>query len=118
MENIAPDITRQRLLLEGFYTHLIGEDEVKSYLIELASHLNLRSYGTPIVHAPGGKGKEENEGYDAFLPLIDSGISLYVWTQSKFFALVLFSCKKFDAEAAVSFTNKYFGVSKLVSREF
>jgi S-adenosylmethionine decarboxylase len=28
--------------------------------------------------APSGLGKADNEGYDAFLPLIDSGISLYV----------------------------------------
>jgi hypothetical protein len=99
MENIAPDITRQRLLIEGFYSRDIGEDEVRKYLMEIAAHLNLRYYGDPIVHAPGGSGKEENEGYDAFLPLIDSGISLYVWTKAKFFAVVLFTCKNCNYSA-------------------
>jgi hypothetical protein len=85
MNNIAPQITRQRLLIEGFYKRDIGEVQVKEYLLSLASKLSLRTYGSPIVHAPGGTGKQENEGYDAFLPLIDSGISTYIWTKSKFF---------------------------------
>jgi hypothetical protein len=67
---------------------------------------------------PGGAGKKENEGYDAFLPLIDSGISLYVWTKSGFFACVLFTCKKFNVERAVTFTETYFAISELVYKEF
>jgi S-adenosylmethionine decarboxylase len=34
--------------------------------------------GEPITHSPGGEGRADNEGYDAFLPPIDSGICLYV----------------------------------------
>ena len=118
MENIAPGITRQRLLIEGLYTCDIGEAEVEEFLTSLASELNLRYYGLPIVHAPGGAGKDDNEGFDAFLPLIDSGISLYVWTKAKFFALVLFTCKKFDSTRALEFTEQYFSASKLVNKEF
>jgi S-adenosylmethionine decarboxylase len=108
MRNLAPEITRQRLLIEGHYSIEIGQNEVEGYLLGVAAHLGLRTYGTPIVYAPGGQGKDENEGFDAFVPLIDSGISLYVWTGARFFATVLFTCKQFDTDLAVSYTLEYF----------
>ena len=118
MENIAPDIVRQRLLIEGYYSGDVTEVTVKEYLQGLAAYLNLRHYGEAIIHSPEGMGKAENEGFDAFLPLIDSGISLYVWSQAKFFAVVLFTCKAFDENAALEFTQTYFSTTKLVHKAF
>jgi len=34
---------------------------------------------------PRGIGKETNEGYDAFVPLIDSGIYIGVWVNKQFY---------------------------------
>jgi S-adenosylmethionine decarboxylase len=109
MRNLAPEITRQRLLVEGHYSIEVGQCEVEGFLLGIAGHIGLRTYGAPIVHAPGGLGKDENQGFDAFVPLIDSGISLYVWTGSRFFAAVLFTCKRFDIDQAVAYTRKFFG---------
>lgn len=109
MRDLAPDILRQRLLIEGYYSIDVDAAAVEKYLVSVAAHLGLRTYGNPIVHAPGGIGKEANAGFDAFIPLIDSGISLYVWTQRRFFAVVLFTCKSFDEESALQFTWDYFG---------
>jgi len=91
MRDLAPDIVRQRLLIEGLYGREITRVDVERYLVDVAAHLGLRTYGSPIVHAPGGVGKDDNEGFDAFIPLIDSGISLYVWSKRRFFAAVLFT---------------------------
>jgi len=118
MKDLAPDIVRQRLLIEGLYTAVIDRGAVERYLIDVAAHLGLRTYGTPIVHAPGGVGKEDNEGFDAFIPLIDSGISLYVWSARRFFATVLFTCKRFDTDAALKFTGHFFGATELAHRPF
>ncbi len=118
MRDLAPDILRQRLLIEGLNTADIDSQAAEQYLLGVAAHLNLRTYGKPIVHAPGGAGKEENEGFDAFIPLIDSGISLYVWSKQRFFAAVLFTCKSFDAERALQYTNAWFGASQLEHRSF
>jgi S-adenosylmethionine decarboxylase len=109
MRDLAPDIVRQRLLIEGYYSTRVDRSAVEKYLVGIAAHLGLRTYGAPIVHAPGGAGKDDNEGFDAFIPLIDSGISLYVWSRKHFFAAVLFTCKSFDVEAAHQFTRNYFG---------
>ena len=54
MKDLAPDIIRQRLLIEGLFEQKIDEQAVKRYLIEIAARLDLRTYGEPIVHAPGG----------------------------------------------------------------
>jgi hypothetical protein len=118
MKDLAPDIVRQRLLIEGLYTADIDQALVERYLVELAAHLNLRTYGQPIVHAPGGAGKDDNQGFDAFIPLIDSGISLYVWSRKRFFATVLFTCKAFDTQAALDFTRGFFGVTQQEHRLF
>jgi hypothetical protein len=118
MKDLAPDIVRQRLLIEGLYTADIDRAAVEHYLSGVAAHLNLRTYGTPIVHAPRGAGKDDNEGFDAFIPLIDSGISLYVWSRKRFFAAVLFTCKRFDDEAAVHFSREFFAASAVEQRRF
>lgn len=49
---------------------------MRIYPYDVASHLDLRTYGDAIVHASNGIGKDENDGFDALIPLIDSGISL------------------------------------------
>lgn len=80
MNDLAPDITRQRLLIEGFYAIEVDEQAIASYFQQVAAALSLRAYGEPTIFSPSGLGKGDNQGYDAFIPLIDSGISLYVWS--------------------------------------
>jgi S-adenosylmethionine decarboxylase len=118
MKDLAPDIVRQRLLIEGLFSRPVDQPAVEGYLIEVAAHLGLRAYGRPIVHAPGDAGSPANQGFDAFIPLIDSGISLYVWSPKQFFAAVLFTCKRFDVNAALNFTRSYFAATELEHRPF
>ena len=67
MQNIAPDIFRQRLLIEGYYTIDMTSEVVEKFLTSLADRLGLRTYGSPIVFSPeSGMGKETNQGFDAF----------------------------------------------------
>jgi S-adenosylmethionine decarboxylase len=118
MRDLAPDIVRQRLLIEGFFSIQVDRSTVERYLEQLPAHLGLRSYGQAVVHAPAGAGKAENEGFDAFIPLVDSGISLYVWTRRRFFAAVLFTCKPFPVPEAIAFTREYFAASHIEHAEF
>ena len=106
MRDIAPDILRQRLLIEAYYRKDIDKAQTETYLIEIAKHLCLRIYAEPIVHATGDIG--DNQGFDGFVPLIDSGISVYVWTSKKFISTVLYTCTEFDVKQAVEFVQCYF----------
>jgi hypothetical protein len=103
LKDLAPSVFRQRLLIEGFFGGEMSEQRVRSYLLELAATLDLRTYGEPVVFRPAsGMGKEENAGFDAFVPLIDSGISAYLWVGASFFSVVIYTCKGFDADTAIA----------------
>ncbi|HEX5726088.1 MAG TPA: hypothetical protein VFX98_11520 [Longimicrobiaceae bacterium] len=118
MRDLAPDIFRQRLLIEGYYTGEMDRERLARYLLDVAAALSLRTYADPIVFAPAeGMGREENAGFDAFVPLIDSGISAYVWSRARFFSVLLYTCKGFDADAAVAFTTRAFGVEGEVASQ-
>jgi hypothetical protein len=118
VRDLAPSIKRQRLLLEGRYTIEMDREMVANYLVSVAAHLGLRTYAEPIVHAPSGEGKPGNQGFDAFIPLIDSGISIYVWSEQRFFSALLYTCKDFDAAAAISFTRSFFASPEIVHSSF
>lgn len=118
MQNLAPNIIRQRLLLEGFYQTKIKEPEIRDYFKTITDSLNLKMYGEPIIFSPSGEGKEENQGYDAFVPLIDSGISLYVWSNAKFFSLIIYTCKHFDEVKALEATKDFFKAEKIEGMSF
>ncbi len=111
MKQIAPDIFRQRLIIEGYYEVEITKEKLDSYLRKVAEELGLRIYSDPIIFSPStGMGKEENQGFDAFVPLIDSGISAYVWTIHKFLSIMFYTCKGFDEERAILFTRDFFNL--------
>ena len=68
MKDLAPEITRIRLLIEGFFSGSMDEDRVKAYLLKVADELGLKTYGTPVIHSPAGIGSDHNQGFDAFVP--------------------------------------------------
>lgn len=118
MRNLAPQLFRQRLLIEGFYAGEMTRARLGAYLHGVAGHLSLKAYGEPTIHSPAGLGKAENQGFDAFLPLVDSGIAAYVWSAASFFSIVLYTCKGFDEAAAVRYTREFFGAGEVESLSF
>jgi S-adenosylmethionine decarboxylase len=118
MKDLAPDILRQRLLIEGYFTGNVDESTIREYFTHITQTLNLRTYGAPIIHGTGATADGTNEGYDAFVPLLDSGIALYVWTNKKFFSVVMYTCKSFDIEIATSETKAFFKSSVIESEAF
>ena len=118
MRNLAPHVFRQRLLIEGFYTTDVTRERIAAYLQGVADHLSLKAYGEPTIHSPAGLGSAANQGFDAFLPLIDSGITAYVWSAAKFFSIVLYTCKGFDEGAAVRYTRDFFSAGEVESLSF
>jgi len=42
----------------------------------------------------------------------------YCWSRRKFFAAVLFTCKRFDTAAAIAFTQEYFAARDIKHRGF
>lgn len=120
VENIAPEVFRQRLLVEGYFNGDMTEKRIEQSLLQLAGALELRTYNDPVIFQPSsGMGKEQNVGFDAFVPLIDSGISGYFWTGPKFFSLLIYTCKGFDSEKAIATARNLYGVEgKIIAHSF
>jgi S-adenosylmethionine decarboxylase len=47
MKNLAPQIFRQRLLMEGLFSIWLDQQALAAYMTGLAGHLGLRAYGRP-----------------------------------------------------------------------
>jgi len=112
MYTIAPDIFRKRLLIEGFFTVSVNEQFIIDFFTFITGGLALKTYGDPIIHTTRGAGTDANQGYDAFVPLIDSGIYLAVWSNQKFLSLITYTCKDFDETKALELTKEYFNITK------
>lgn len=112
MYSIAPDIFRKRLLIEGFFTAYANEKTIIEFFAFITNELKLKTYGNPIVHTTSGVGKDANQGYDAFVPLIDSGIYLAVWSNQKFLSLVMYTCKDFDENKALQLTKEFYTITE------
>lgn len=112
LTSIAPDIFRKRLLVEGYFRAEVTEETLRGYFAYVTGELGLRTYGDPIVHRTSGQGKAVNEGYDGFVPLIDSGIYIAVWVNPKFLSTILYTCGEFDADRAVALVREFFDVTQ------
>jgi hypothetical protein len=113
IKDLAPNITRKRLLLEGFYKIDIDKETIQDFFDFITKELNVRTYSDPIIFETGDKGKKENQGYDAFVPLIDSGISCYVWVNMKFISIIIYTCKDFNEAIAVDSTKRFFKIDQV-----
>jgi S-adenosylmethionine decarboxylase len=106
---IAPDIFRKRLLVEGYFgLDEVTEETLRRYLDHVTNGLRLRTYGPPIIHRTSGQGRAINEGFDAFVPLVDSGIYIAVWVKPKFLSTIVYTCGPFDEDRAVTLVRDFF----------
>jgi len=111
LTSIAPEVFRKRLLIEGYYQIGVTSETVSDYFSHITGRLNLRTYGDPIVHKTSGAGKDTNEGFDGFVPLIDSGIYISVWSNSHFLSTIIYTCAEFDEDKAVEIVKDFFKLS-------
>ena len=118
LTDIAPDIFRKRLLIEGYFGIEITAETLREYFLHITSELGLRTYGDPIIHTTSGAGKQINEGFDGFVPLIDSGIYIAVWVNRKFLSTIIYTCGEFDEHKAVERLKEFFQMGEMQTAIF
>ena len=118
MQDLAPNIYRQRLLIEGIYEIDVEVETVERFFDTLLKALEVRAAGDVLVNSSLGKGKEENQGIEAFLPLIESGVAVYTWHSANFLSLIIYTCKAFDEEKALDTVRSFFKLSDMVHKSF
>jgi len=112
LTNIAPDIFRKRLLIEGYFRSDMADKVLRDYFQHITGELGLRTYGDPIIHKTSSQGKDLNEGYDAFVPLIDSGIYIAAWVKPRFLSTIIYTCGEFDEDRAVTTVRDFFKLAQ------
>ncbi len=81
MKNLAPEIFRQKLLIEGYYTIEVTRESLAGYLTGVAKR-------SRPCRVPGASGL----------------------LARKFVSILLYSCKGFDETAAIAFTRQHFSI--------
>lgn len=116
-ENIAPNLVRQRIVIEAVTDHCIGPQEIKAYMVALSKVLNMQPLRLPFAYAA------DVVGYGGWLHWITSGVHVYSY-DSRFTGGVghiltvdAYTCKPFSVEKAADFTRNYFKVEKIVYKE-
>lgn len=98
------------MLVEGYTKAAVDRQMLEAAMNGLAAHLGLRAYAAPVIFSPGSAARTDNQGFDAFLPLADSGISVYYWASARFVSVLLYTCARFDEAAAVEYLRGAFGI--------
>jgi S-adenosylmethionine/arginine decarboxylase-like enzyme len=112
MKDLAPEIIRQRMIIEGYPESAITDTQIKEYLTRLSDVLAMKTLIEPVTH------RSDRYGWAGWIHWETSGAHFYAWEQPRlFFSVDIYTCKSFDPQVALEFTKKYFKASEVASRE-
>ena len=112
MRDLAPEIHRQRLVVEGLCPQPIDAASIREYLSQLSKAIDMVELMEPVTH------QSPLYGWAGWIHWETSGAHFYAWDDPKFFSVDIYTCKPFAAEDAVTFTEKFFAASEIVFKEF
>jgi hypothetical protein len=111
--DLAPEILRQRLVIEGVPARPIDETGIRSYLSALSRTVDMVQLLEPVTH------RSDLYGWAGWIHWETSGAHFYAWEQPLlFFSVDIYTCKAFDVDTAVSFTGEFFSAGTVVSKSF
>ncbi|MDA8374858.1 MAG: S-adenosylmethionine decarboxylase [Actinomycetota bacterium] len=111
--DLAPDIYRQRLVIEGIPAAPINDAQIVAYLRDLGTVCGMKVLTDPVTHL------SETYGWAGWVHWETSGAHFYAWdTPRLFFSVDVYTCKPFDAAVAAEFTRKALGASVITFKEF
>lgn len=103
--DLAPEIFRQRLVVEGLPGSTVEAPLITSYLRDLGQVLDMKVLNQPVTH------ESEAYGWAGWVHWETSGAHLYAWERPNLFVSVdIYTCKPFDNEVAVAFTAERLGL--------
>lgn len=112
MKDLAPNIYRQRLVIEGFPKEAISSDQIKTYLSKLSKVIEMVDLIEPVTH------RSDRFGWAGWIHWETSGAHFYGWDEPMlFFSVDIYTCKAFSAEKAVEFTKEFFEADQIEYRE-
>jgi hypothetical protein len=111
--DLAPDILRQRLVIEGVPARPIDDALIRSYLSALSRAVDMVQLLEPVTH------RSDLYGWAGWIHWETSGAHFYAWEQPRlFFSVDVYTCKAFDVDTAVSFTQDFLSAGAIVAKSF
>jgi S-adenosylmethionine decarboxylase len=111
--DLAPEIVRQRLVIEGVPAAPIGAEQIQRYLSELSHVIDMVQLIEPVTHC------SDLYGWAGWIHWETSGAHFYAWERPRlFFSVDVYTCKGFDVGTAVSFTRRFLQAGPVVARSF
>jgi S-adenosylmethionine decarboxylase len=113
VRDLAPEIHRQRLVVEGTCPEPIDAEAIKRYLSELSGAIDMVALTEPVTH------QSPKYGWAGWIHWETSGAHFYAWDEPRlFFSVDVYACKPFTAESVLELTRRHFGSRDLVHKEF
>lgn len=102
MRNLAPQIHRQRVIIEGWTIYRPTKEELEPYLTQLSRVMEMRVIDIALSDSPYGPAAMCHWDF--------SGVAVMVWYMNhggSFISVDLHSCKPFSYETPVELTESY-----------
>ena len=111
--DLAPQIVRQRLVIEGVPARTIDDTTIRSYLSALSREVDMVQLLEPVTH------RSDLYGWAGWIHWETSGAHFYAWEQPRlFFSVDMYTCKSFDVDTAVAFTRDFLAAAPIVAKSF
>ena len=103
--DLAPDICRQRLVIEGTLHNVFSPEDMTRYCNDIAGVLDMTAVTAPVCSY------EPSYGWCAYTHWKESGMHIYAWDDRtpKFFSVDIYTCKLFDPMDAIGYTKEFLG---------
>ncbi|MGY2083225.1 S-adenosylmethionine decarboxylase [Blastococcus sp. SYSU DS0539] len=111
--DLAPEIVRQRLVIEGVPARPVDDAQIRAYLSALSREVEMVQLIEPVTH------RSDLYGWAGWIHWETSGAHFYAWEQPRlFFSVDIYTCKAFDPDVAVAFTTDFFAARTVVAKSF
>ena len=113
MQDLAPTICRQRLVVEGLCSKPITAGSIAGYLSRLSAVIDVVALMEPVTH------QSPLYGWAGWIHWETSGAHFYAWDEpAVFFSVDVYACKAFSPHAVVELTREWFDATEVVFKEF
>ncbi len=111
--DLAPEILRQRLVIEGVPSRPVDDAQIRAYLSALSREVAMVELLEPVTH------RSDRYGWAGWIHWETSGAHFYAWEQPRlFFSVDIYTCAPFDPDLAVAFTADFFAARTVVAKSF
>jgi len=111
-KKLAPEIIRQRVIIEATTPEIAKPKQITEYLNKLAEVTDMEKLREPYVYSA------HEMGYGAWIHWKTSGATVYSYpTDPALLTVDCYTCKPFCAKKAVEFTKEFFNTKEIVWKE-